>query len=153
VKAVIVSGLVALVALGLASAVHAQGSSRTVFACSIGKKAVSVTQADGRLTYHYGVGIDDEMSIIGIPASGNVFQMTQRFAAMEYQLRFKNGEYSYIVYESEGNSRVGAAASSGLVVMHGTKRISDRSCAQFTEFAVPVDSLGIPDDTDAFSAM
>ena len=112
-----------------------------------------MTRADGRLTYHYGIGIKDEMSIVGIPTSGNVLQMTQRFAGMEYQLRFRNGEYSYIVYDSEGNSRVGAAASSGLVIMRGTKQISERSCARFTEFAVPLDSLGFPEDTDAYSAM
>jgi hypothetical protein len=152
-KAMIVLGLVALMALGPASTVHAEGISTTVFTCSIGKKMVSVTRADGRLTYHYGTGNKDEMSIVGIPSSGNVFQMTQRFAGMEYQLRFRNGEYSYIVYDSEGNGRVGAAATSGLVIMQGTKQISDRSCSRFAEFAVSLDSLGIPEDTDAFSAM
>src|SRR6185312_8371444 len=120
--------LVALIALGPASTVHAEGNSTTIFTCSIGKKTVSVTHAGGRLTYHYGTAINDEMSIVGIPASGNVFQMTQRFAGMEYQIRFKNGEYSYIIYDSEGRGRTGAAASSGLVIMQGTKRISDRSC-------------------------
>ena len=152
-KAMIVPGLVSLIALGPTSTVHAEGSSTTIFTCSIGKKTVSVTRADGRLTYHYGIGIKDEMSIVSIPTSGNVLQMTQRFAGMEYQLRFRNGEYSYIVYDSEGNSRVGAAASSGLVIMRGTKQISERSCARFTEFAVPLDSLGFPEDTDAYSAM
>jgi hypothetical protein len=72
---------------------------------------------------------------------------------MEYQLRFRNGDYSYIVYDNEGNNRVGAAATSGLVIMKGTKQISYRSCARFTEFTVPLDSLGIPEDTDAYSAM
>jgi hypothetical protein len=152
-KPKIVAGLVALIAFGPASAVHAEGNSTTVFTCSIGKKTVSVTQADGRLTYHYGSGTNDEMSIVGIPALGNVFQMTQRFAGMEYQLRFRNGEYSYIVYNSEGSSRVGAAASSGLVIMQGTKQIADRPCTRFAEFAVSLDSLGIPEDTDAYSAM
>jgi hypothetical protein len=79
--------------------------------------------------------------------------MTQRFAGMEYQLRFKNGEYSYILYNSEGNGRVGAAATSGLVIMRGTKQISDRPCSRYTEFAVSVDSLGVLEDTDAYSAM
>lgn len=151
--ALIIPGLAALIALSPAATVRAEGTSTTVFTCSIGKKTVSVTRADGRLTYHYGTGSKDEMSIIGIPGSGNVFQMVQRFAGMEYQIRFKNGDYSYILYDSEGNGRVGAEASSGLVVMQGTKHISDRSCARFTEFAVSPDSLGIPEDTDAYSAM
>ena len=152
-KAMIVSGLVALIALGPASTVHAEGSSKTIFTCSLGKNTVSVTHADGRLTYHYGNGIKEEMSIIGTPISGNVFQMSQRFAGVEYQLRFRNGEYSYIVYDSEGNGRVGATASSGLVVMQGTKQISDRSCTRYTEFSVSVHSLELPEDTDAYSAM
>ena len=152
-KAMIVPGLIALMAVGAASTVGAGGISTTVFTCSIGKKTVSVTRADRRLTYHYGTGNKDEMSIVGIPSSGNVFQMTQRFAGMEYQLRFRKGGYSYIVYDSEGSDRVGAAASSGLLIMQGTKRISDRSCSRFAEFAVSLDSLGIPEDTDAYSAM
>ena len=152
-KSMILPGLVALIALDLAPTVHAESSSATIFACSIGNKRVSVTHADGGLAYHYGIGIKDEMSIVGIPASGNVFQMAQRFAGMEYQVRFKNGEYSYIVYSSEGNGRVGAAAISGLVIMKGTKQISDRPCRQFTEFAASLDSLGIPEDTDAYSAL
>jgi hypothetical protein len=152
-KAMVVPVLVALIALGPVLTVHAEGSSTTIFTCSIGKKTVSVTHADGRLTYHYGTSIKDEMSIVGIPTSGNVFQMAQRFAGMEYQLRFRNGEYSYIVYDSEGNSQLGAEATSGLVIMRGTKQISYRSCARFTEFAVPLDSLGVPEDTDAYPAM
>jgi hypothetical protein len=152
-KAKIVAGLVAMMALGPACTVHAEGVSTTVFTCSIGRKTASVTLADGRLTYHYGTRNKDEMSIVGIPSSGNVFQMSRRFAGMEYQLRFRNGEYNYIVYDSEGNSRVGAAATSGLVIMQGTKQISDRSCSRYAEFGVPLDSLGIPEDTDAYSAM
>ena len=83
-KSVIIPGLVALIAFGHAATVHAEGIPKTVFACSIGNKTVSVTHADGRLTYHYFTGIKDELSIIGVPSSENVFQMTQRFAGMEY---------------------------------------------------------------------
>jgi hypothetical protein len=92
-KAMIVPGLIALMAVGAAPTVRAGSISTTVFRCSIGKKTVSVTRADRRLTYHYGMGNKDEMSIVGIPGSGNVFQMTQRFAGVEYQLRFRKGEY------------------------------------------------------------
>jgi hypothetical protein len=79
--------------------------------------------------------------------------MSQRFAGLEYQIRFRNGEYSYIVYDNEGNNRVGATATSGLVIMRGTKQISERSCARFSEFSVSLDSLEIPEDTEAYSAM
>lgn len=107
----------------------------------------------GRLTYHYGMANKDELTIVGIPASGNIFQMSQRFAGMEYQLRFRNGEFNYIVYSSEGNGRVGAAASSGLVVMRGTKVISDRSCSRYADLTMPDDALAVPEDTDLYSAM
>jgi hypothetical protein len=150
-KTMIIPAAVVLMALG--PALHAQDVPATVFTCAIGKKTVSVTHADGQIAYHYGTGGKDEMSIVGTSASGNIFQMSQRFAGWEHQLRFTNGEYSYIVYDSEGNGRVGAAASSGLVIMQGTKRISDRSCARFAEFAISLDSLGVPEDTDAYSAM
>jgi hypothetical protein len=148
-----IARLVALMVLGSVSQPHAQDTSAPVFTCALGKKTVAVTQAGGQLTYHYGVNGKDEMAIVGVPSAGNVFQMSQRFAGMEYQLRFTNGDYSYIVYESEGSSRVGAASTSGLVIMQGTKRISDRSCSRFAEFAAPVDSFGIPEDTGVYSAL
>ncbi|HEX4505827.1 MAG TPA: hypothetical protein VH722_08860 [Alphaproteobacteria bacterium] len=150
-KTTIIVGLVGLTILDPASAVRAKPV--TVFTCAIAKKTVSVIQADGQITYHYGADGKDEMVIASTPGSGNVFGLSQRFAGMEYQLRFTKGEYSYIVYESEGNDRSGAAASSGLVVMQGGKRLSDRSCSHFTEFAIPLDSLGVPEDTDTYSAM
>ena len=152
-KATIIPGLVALMALGPAAAIRAQSVPATVFTCAIGKKTVSVTQAGSQLTYHFGVGGKDEMTIVGTPSSGNVFQLSQRFAGWEHQVRFTNGDYSYIVYDSEGNGRVGAASSSGLVIMQGAKQISDRPCTRYAEFAVSLDSLGIPEDTDAYSAL
>jgi hypothetical protein len=152
-KTIIMPVLVALMALGPVRAVNAEGTPATVFTCAIGKKTVAVTRTDGQLTYHYGANGKDEMAIVGIPSTGNIFRMSQRFAGMEYQLRFTNGDYSYIVYDSEGNSRTGAASTSGLVIMQGSKRISDRSCSRFTEFAISLDSLGIPEDTDVYSAL
>lgn len=143
----------ALIALGLAAPSHAQGKPTTIFSCAIGKKTASVTLADGELTYHYGTRARDELTIVGDPAAGNVFQMAQRYAGMQYQLRFTNDDHSYILYAAEGNPRVGAAAVSGLVILHGTNRLADRTCSKFTEFAVPLDGLGIPEDTEAYSAM
>jgi hypothetical protein len=152
-KAIIILGLAAMVPCGLGPTAPAEAASTNVFTCSIGKKTVSVTSTEGRLTYHYGTANKDELSIVGIPASGNIFQMSQRFAGMEYQLRFRNGEFNYIVYSSEGNGRVGAAASSGLVVMRGTKVISDRSCSRYADLTMPDAALAVPEDTDVYSAM
>ncbi|SDT37868.1 hypothetical protein [Bradyrhizobium canariense] len=152
-KAVMILGLAAVIPLGAISPARSEGTPAKVFACSIDKKMVSVTSDGGQLIYHYGTAGHDEMTIVGVPSAGNIFQMTQRYAGMEYQLRFKNGEFSYIVYEGEGNARVGAAGTSGLVVMQGGRRISDKSCARFTQLAMPDDALHIPADTDAYSAM
>ena len=146
--------LVPLVSLGPVLAAQSEDVSMTLFTCAIGAKSVSVTAGGGRLIYRYGTIDKNEMSIVGNPAAGNIFQMTQRYAGMEYQLRFKTGEFNYIVYSAEGNERVGASATSGLVVMRGTKRISDKSCSRFAPLAMPEAALkGVPDDTDAYSAM
>lgn len=148
-----VLGLTALIPLGLGRTASAEAAPAKAFACAIGKKTVSVTSEGGQLTYHYGVADKDENSIVGIPTSGNIFQMTQRFAGMEYQLRFRSGEFSYIVYSSEGNGRTGASATSGLVIMRGAKRISDRPCSKFAELTMPAGGLAIPEDTDIYSAL
>ncbi|MBU6475047.1 MAG: hypothetical protein KGL10_07285 [Alphaproteobacteria bacterium] len=152
-KEIIMPGLVAIAVLCPVSAARAGDAATTLFTCSLGKKTVSVTSADGRLTYHYGTGKKDELSIVGVPAAGNIFEMDQRFAGIEDQLRFKKGDYSYIIYSIGANDFVGAAADSGLVVMRGTKVIFDRSCAQYTELDLPDDSFDIPEDTEAYSAM
>ena len=153
-RLVIRLGAVALVCLASGGAGLAEATPAKLFACAIGANEVSVTAAGGRLVYHYGTADKEQMTIVGIPASGNIFQLTQRFAGMEYQLRFKNGEYSYIVYSSEGNARSGASATSGLVVMRGTKTISDKACAPLAELAMPGDLLkGVPEDSDKYSAL
>ena len=139
-----------LLVFGSGASAEAAGA---IFTCRIGAKTVSVTDAGGRLAYQYGTASKAELSIIGTAKSGNVFQLEQRFAGMEYQLRFRNGDFSYIVYSSEGNGRVGAAATSGLVVMRGAKTISDKSCAPYAELTLPPPSEGIPQDTAAYSAM
>jgi hypothetical protein len=152
-KRTILPAFGALIALGLGAPSHAAGKPTTIFSCAIGQKIASVTLADGQLTYHYGTGTHDELTIVGNPAADNVFQMAQRYAGMEYQLRFVNDGYSYILYAAEGNPQVGAAAVSGLVVTQGTDRIADKACKAFAEFAVPLDGLGIAEDTEAYSAM
>ena len=137
---------------GLVPAAHGAGAPATLFACTVGMKTVSVTRAGDQVIYHYGTRSVDELTIVGSPTSGTVFQMAQRYAGMEYQLRFTNGEFSYTVYASEGNPRVGAHAISGLVVAKGAQRVSDKSCAPYAQLTLP-DDLKIPEDTEANSAM
>jgi uncharacterized protein YaiE (UPF0345 family) len=145
-------GLLTLALLSLSKAAQAESAPKVLFICAIGAKTVSVTAAGQNLIYHYGTAKKDEMTIVGSAAAKNVFQMAQRYAGMEYQLRFTNADVSYIVYSAEGNPQVGAAAISGLMVMRGTKTIADKSCAQWSELRLP-DDLSIPQDTAAYSAM
>jgi hypothetical protein len=151
-RLIVASALVALALFSGARMAAADASTATIFACSIGAKKVWVTMAGGRFVYHFGTPAKEEMTIVGVPAAGNVFQMAQRFAGPEYQLRFVNGEFSYIVYSAEGNN-AGAASVSGLVVMRGDKRISDSACSHFAELAMPDGALGAPQDKDDYSAM
>ena len=146
-----VFGLAAMLTLGLS--ISAEAATSQLFTCKLGAHAVSVTDDGGQLDYRYGTPGKDEMSIIAPAKSGRVLQMEQRFAGMEYQLRFKNGEVSYIVYSSEGNGRSRAAAVSGLVVMKGAKVLSDKSCSPYADLMLPPASDGVPQDSDFYSAM
>ena len=142
--------IAALLALG--PSVSAEAATRRLFTCKVGAHTVSVTDDGGQLAYRYGPPGKVEMSIFAQAKSGTVLQMEQRFAGMEYQLRFKNGEVSYIVYSSEGNGRVGAAAVSGLVVMKGGKVLSDKSCSPYADLILPPASEGVAQDSDVYSA-
>ena len=144
--------LLALALISLSATAHAESAPKVLFTCAIGAKTVSVTAAGKDLIYHYGTAKKDEMTIVGSAAAKNIFQMAQRYAGMEYQLRFTNGDVSYLVYSAEGNPQVGAAAISGLMVMRGTKTIADKSCAQWSELTLP-DDPAIPQDSVAYSAM
>ena len=147
----VTAGLLALTAVAPANA--QAGRPNTLFACSVGKKNVSVTAVGTDLIYRFGAADKVEMSIVGGPESGTVYWMAQRYAGMEYQLRFKNGDYSYIVYSMEGNGNTGVSPVSGLVVMQGAKRLADLSCTKHAEFGVSYDFDKLPEDTEAYSAM
>jgi hypothetical protein len=146
--------LLALAALpfGPASAQSA-GTPQPIFSCMVGKKAVSVSSVGNQLIYRFGTLAKPEMSIIGDARSGNVLWMTQRYAGIEQQLRFKNGEYSYALYSMEGNGRTGVNPVSGLVVFHGTKSIADIPCLKYTEFTGDFDFSTLPEDSDTYTAM
>lgn len=153
-KIVVAMGLLASVAAtGVASA-RAETKPSPVFACAVGAKRVSVAKAGDRFVYHFGTFGKDEMSIVGDPAAGNIFQMSQRYAGPENQLRFTSGEFSYIVFSAEGNPSVGARSIAGLVVMRGSKIVSDNLCSRFAELNTFDNGFSsLPEDTADFSAM
>ena len=153
-KIAVVMGLLASLVATVAVSARAETKPSPVFACSVGGKRVSVTKSGDRFVYHFGTAGKDEMSIVGDPAAGDIFQMSQRFAGPENQLRFKNGDFSYIVFSAEGNPSVGARSIAGLVVMRGTKIISDTLCSLFTEVNTFDNGFSsLPEDTADFSAM
>ncbi|MCB8839747.1 SH3 domain-containing protein [Aurantimonas sp. VKM B-3413] len=125
----------------------------TIFSCRVGGKIVSVTATGRQLTYHYGSEDKDELTLSGDPESGNVFFLRQRYAGVEEQLRFQNGPFSYIVYTMEGNAQTEASPVSGLVVLQGTDRILDKSCATHAAFTPAYDFDGLPEDSETYTAM
>ena len=77
-KPIAMPGLLSLALLIPGPMARADDVPTTLFKCAIGKKTVSVTRTGDQITYHYGTGGKDEMSIVGTP--GNIFQMSQRYA-------------------------------------------------------------------------
>lgn len=144
--------LVAVALLSVGGRAHADPAT-SLFACRIGTHTVSVTDTGGQLSYRYGTAGKDEMRIVAATKSGKVFQMQQRFADPEYQLRFENGAYSYVVFSMEGNGRSGAQPVSGLVVMKGTKVLSNKFCSPYEDLTVPPSSEDVPEDSGTYSAM
>ena len=100
-----------------------------------------------------------QLEIAATPASGNVLWMEQRLVGMEHQMRFKSGEYSYIVYSHSENRLAGTPAFSGLVVMRGQTPVADYNCSGFAVFKDAETSSGssqydrLPKDTLEYSAM
>ena len=143
------AALVLLAAIGQAPA-----KPSPEFTCSIGSKRVSVTKSGNRFVYRFGTAAGNEISIEGVPAEGNVLRLSQSFDGEENQIRFKQGEFSYIVFSTSGNPSVGARAIAGLVVKRGTSVISDKTCSQFTDrIFADEDYWALPEDDAAFSAM
>lgn len=140
--------------LATASNVDAQaGTPKKVFGCSLGKKIVSVSAVGNRLTYQFGTPAKIEMTIIASAAQGNVFYRMDRYASMEYQLRFVNGPYSYIVYSMGASQRAGSNDVSGLTVMKGKQEIASMNCTRFSELNLPFAYDQLPEDSEEYSAM
>ncbi|SFQ00629.1 hypothetical protein SAMN04488241_12110 [Sphingomonas rubra] len=114
---------------------------------------VSVSAVGNRLTYQFGTPAKVEMTIIASAAQGNVFFRMDRYASMEYQLRFTNGPYSYIVYSMGANQRAGSDDVSGLVVMKGKQQIANMNCIRFSELNLPFDYDQLPEDSEEYTAM
>jgi hypothetical protein len=127
---------------------------QSLFRCQLRNgKTVEVSSQGGNIFYDYGTGRRRELLLRGSARSGTVHFMRQRYAGIEQQLRFTNGNTHHIVYHMEGNPQVGAHAVSGLVVMQGRRRVADHDCRRYTEFrgSFALDSL--PEDSETYTAM
>ena len=152
-------GLMCLAAMALAAPATAPAQrgpqAETLFRCALGNgKTVNVTARGDQVTYRYGTTRRAELTLTANPRSGNAHFMYQRYASIESQLRFTNGQYSYVVY-SMGPSQVAQSNGvSGLVVFRGTRRIADHSCRRFTEFSGGFELMPrFPEDSETYSAM
>ncbi len=148
--------ILSITAVALTSSAAAQrpGRPETVFSCTLrGGKTVTIMARGDRLTYRYGTSRRAELTLTGSPESGNVLLLQQRFAGPQRQLRFVNGEYSYIVHYMGADPRV-ANSFAGLTVMRGTHQISDRLCTRYREFEAGWDLIHrLPEDSESWSVM
>jgi len=125
-----------------------------IFTCRLGAASATVTRgAGGALVYRYVERGRPGLTITGSAVRGNLFQRIGSYAATEYQLRFANGGYSYVLYSMASSARAGSSPVSGLVVLRGMKRIVDRPCRPFAAFANTGVFAGLPEDGEAYSAM
>ena len=148
---------VALFALALAAALPAAPAPARdpglLFSCRIGARTATVTADGPRLIYRFGPARRPEITIVAGRTGGGVFYRRERYVEWEEQLRFTRGDYSYILYSMAANPHADSSAISGLVVLRGTNRVSDQSCARHASFTFGYDYEGLPQDSETFTAM
>jgi hypothetical protein len=148
-----IAAAAALAAPGVAWAQSGSGQS-TLFECTLRNgKTVRVTEQGGNFFYDYGTRNRRELSLRGSARSGNVFFLHQRFYATFTQIRFTNGQHSYIVHELPAHQSGDPAGHSGLMVLRGRRVISNQTCRRLTEFRGWSQLEALPEDPESWSAM
>jgi hypothetical protein len=145
--------LSAIPILAMACASPATAAPKRIFDCRLGAKRASVTFDRGRYVYRYGTGTRAELTLAGNASTRNVFFYSNRYASIEYQLRFTKGGVSYILYSMEANRTTGSNAVSGLLVLRGGVALSDRSCSPWSRLSYHLTDRKLPLDPEAFSAI
>lgn len=123
---------------------HCVGEERVIFTCKIGKKIVSVCANaivganQGYLQYRFGEKRKVELDIPekqGYKSSMVSYFTVSGTTDFAHYVRFTNGSYSYFVYSASNRGQddpeTGASTrveSSGLLVMKGEQKVSDRRC-------------------------
>ena len=132
---------------------HAADASRPVFACSFQRGSVSVTVSGGQLTLRLKAPGKGDTVVTGTAAQRTVLYRQDRYAGLEYQLRFVSGRRSYIVYSMAGNRQTEAQPVSGLSVLLDRTLQSDLACAPHAEFTAARSDVSLPEDGPEYAAM
>jgi hypothetical protein len=123
-----------------------------IFACSHAGKVASVCVRGENVAYRYGPPGTTEIEIASNGRDGRVYQsraVGNHGGADAINLRFRNGEFSYIVTEGVISSEVdGSDKRYGvLTVMKGVKDIASFDCRVSTKRG-SLEGVELPDDPD-----
>ncbi len=106
------------------------GAGETVFySCAVGHKVVSICGGDGKASYYFGVPGKVEMSSQALSFAERGFS-----GGGETQVSFRNGAYSYVVFDKTVRTSFSSGgqndpeSSSGLVVLKGGRAVSSSVC-------------------------
>jgi len=121
-----------------------------VFACEIGSKNVSVCMTEkGRIEYVYGAGDTVELEL-----NSPLFSSAACPGGGISRLRFKNGNYSYIVYDvmchsgGIGENQRSKSDFSGLVVLNQSDVVFNKTCTSFENEVFGVNSGILPESVE-----
>ena len=107
-----------------------------LFTCPVGHKLVSICNADGKATYHFGTAGKIEMSSQALFTANHAFS-----GGGETQISFRNNAYTYTVFDKttrtsfSSNGQNDPDFTSGLIVQKNGKTISATDCA--SDAAIP----------------
>ena len=128
------ASVVSVLAWSAATAAPAQpslcgGAETTLFSCPVGQKIVSVCSAGGKATYRYGT-----LGKVELSSQALSFAETAFSGGGETQISFRNGAYSYIVYDKTTRTSFSSDGhndpdfTSGLVVQENGKTVLAEEC-------------------------
>ena len=103
------------------------------YSCAVGKRQATVSRAGAQLIYTFGPLGQPQIRIVGDPKAGTVSYLHSMYPHAEHQqLRFRNGDYSYVLYARWASPNVvtqtGGEDSRGLLIFNGTRRVARLNC-------------------------
>ena len=112
-----------------------------LFTCALGTKIVSVCSGEGRATYYYG-----SMGKVEMTSSSLVFAATGFSRGGESQISFRNGAYTYVVYDKTVRTSFSPGGrndpeSTSRLVLKGKKAVSTKGCGSDATISVNASKL------------